>query len=150
MNTGLDTSLLLIIKMICSAPVDWRSFNQSILFQLQTIVPSLVKFSPDTILVVVSNPCDVMCWVAWKISGLPRYKVIGSGTMLDSSRFRHLISERLGVASHSVHGYIIGEHGDSSVPVWSSVNIAGTRLKDVTPTAGECADKDPENWEQVY
>jgi len=112
------------------------------------IIPNLVKHSPDCILLIVSNPVDVMTYVSWKLSGLPCHRVIGSGTMLDSSRFRFEISERLHIAPHSCHGYIIGEHGDSSVAVWSSVNVAGTRLKDVHEHIGDT--KDPENWAQIH
>lgn len=78
------------------------------------IIPKLVQHSPDTILLVVSNPVDILTYVAWKLSGLPKHRVIGSGTNLDSSRFRFLMSQRLGVAPTSCHGWIIGEHGDSS------------------------------------
>ena len=109
------------------------------------IIPNLAKYSPDCIFIIVSNPCDVMAWVTWKLSGFPKHRVIASGTMLDTSRFRYLLGERLGVGPQSCHGYIIGEHGDSSVAVWSSVNIAGTLLKDLAPHAGE-TEHDPENW----
>jgi L-lactate dehydrogenase len=112
------------------------------------IIPNLIKYSPDTILIIVSNPVDILTYVAWKLSGLPHHRVIGSGTMLDSSRFRFQISERLNIAPQSCHGYIIGEHGDSSVAVWSAVNIAGTRLRDVDALIGK--PDDPENWEQVH
>lgn len=112
------------------------------------IIPNLIKYSPDTILVIVSNPVDILTYVAWKLSGLPHHKVIGSGTMLDSSRFRFQISERLHIAPQSCHGYIIGEHGDSSVAVWSAVNVAGTRLRDIAPKVGK--EDDPENWQQVH
>lgn len=112
------------------------------------IIPNLVKHSPETILVIVSNPVDILTYVAWKLSGLAHHKVIGSGTMLDSSRFRFQISERLRIAPQSCHGYIIGEHGDSSVAVWSAVNVAGTRLRDIAPKVG--MDDDPENWAQVH
>lgn len=81
---------------------------------LKFIIPNLVKYSPNTILLIVSNPCDILTYVAWKLSGLPHSRVIGSGTNLDTSRFRFLIGERLGIAPTSVHGWIIGEHGDSS------------------------------------
>lgn len=114
----------------------------------RSMIPQLVKHSPDTILVIVSNPVDILTYVAWKLSGLPRNRVFGSGTMLDSSRFRFLISERLNIAPQSCHGYIIGEHGDSSVAVWSSVNVAGTRLADIKSNIGK--PDDPENWEQVH
>lgn len=78
------------------------------------IIPKLVQHSPDTILLVVSNPVDILTYVAWKLSGLPKNRVIGSGTNLDSSRFRFLMSQRLDIAPTSCHGWIIGEHGDTS------------------------------------
>ncbi|XP_054733544.1 L-lactate dehydrogenase [Anastrepha obliqua] len=115
---------------------------------LKHIIPNLVKHSPDTILLMVSNPVDIMTYVAWKLSGLPKNRVIGSGTNLDSSRFRFLMSQRLNVAPTSCHGWIIGEHGDSSVPVWSGVNVAGVRLRELNPTIGTT--EDPENWEEVH
>lgn len=112
------------------------------------IIPKLVEHSPDTILLIVSNPVDILTYVAWKLSGLPKNRVIGSGTNLDSSRFRFLMSQRLGVAPTSCHGWIIGEHGDSSVPVWSGVNIAGVRLREVNPAIG--TDADPEKWSDLH
>ncbi|KAJ8985532.1 hypothetical protein NQ317_019915 [Molorchus minor] len=115
---------------------------------LKSIIPNLVKHSPQTILIIVSNPCDILTYVAWKLSGLPQHKVFGSGTNLDSSRFRFLMSQKLGVSASSTHGFIIGEHGDSSVPVWSSVNVAGVYLKDLNPDMG--LDSDKENWKQVH
>lgn len=111
---------------------------------LKGIIPKLVEHSPDTTLLIVSNPVDILTYVAWKLSGLPKNRVIGSGTNLDSSRFRFLMSQRLGVAPTSCHGWIIGEHGDSSVPVWSGVNIAGVRLRELNPNVGTTAD--PEKW----
>ena len=68
------------------------------------IIPEIVKYSPDAILIVVSNPPDVMAWVAWKISGLPKHRVISTGTMLDTSRFKHIIAEELNIGQQSVHG----------------------------------------------
>lgn len=115
---------------------------------LKHIIPPLVQYSPDTILMVISNPCDILTYVAWKLSGLPVHRVFGSGTNLDTSRFRFLISQRLGCSSSSVHGWIIGEHGDTSVPVWSGVNVAGVRLKDVQPKMG--SDDDPEAWKKLH
>lgn len=115
---------------------------------LKHIIPKLVENSPDTILVMVSNPVDIMTYVAWKLSGLPKNRIIGSGTNLDSSRFRFLMSQRLGVAPTSCHGWIIGEHGDSSVPVWSGVNIAGVRLRELNPIIG--TGEDPEKWNELH
>jgi L-lactate dehydrogenase len=88
----------------------------------------VVAAAPDAILLVVSNPVDVLTYVALKVSGLPPARVIGSGTVLDSSRFRSLLARRLNVAVPNVHAYIVGEHGDSEVPLWSSVHIASIPL----------------------
>ncbi|KAL1130989.1 hypothetical protein AAG570_012230 [Ranatra chinensis] len=115
---------------------------------LKTIVPQLVKYSPNAILLVVSNPVDVLTYVTWKISGLPKNRVIGSGTSLDSSRFRFLISQRLKVNVKNCHGWIIGEHGDSSVPVWSGVNMAGVRLRELNPKLG--TNEDSEDWGELH
>jgi L-lactate dehydrogenase len=92
------------------------------------IVPKVVKHSPEGILLVATNPVDVLTYTAWKLSGLPPQRVIGSGTILDTSRFRYLLSQHFRVDARSVHAYIIGEHGDSEVPVWSLANIAGMHL----------------------
>ncbi|XP_071878581.1 L-lactate dehydrogenase isoform X1 [Bombus fervidus] len=112
------------------------------------IIPQLVKYSPDTILLIVSNPVDILTYVAWKLSGLPKNRVIGSGTNLDSARFRFLLSQKLNVAPTSCHGWIIGEHGDTSVPVWSGVNVAGVRLRDLNENVG--TEKDTENWGELH
>lgn len=92
------------------------------------IVPNVVKNNPEGILLVATNPVDVLSYATWKISGLPKARVIGSGTILDTARFRFLLSQYFGVDPRSVHAYIIGEHGDSEVPVWSVANIAGMRF----------------------
>ncbi|XP_040265708.1 L-lactate dehydrogenase A chain [Bufo bufo] len=112
------------------------------------IIPSIVKYSPNCILLIVSNPVDVLTYVAWKISGFPKHRVIGSGCNLDSARFRYLMGEKLGIHPLSCHGWIIGEHGDSSVAVWSGVNVAGVSLKTLNPDMG--ADNDKENWKEVH
>ncbi|KTF94712.1 hypothetical protein cypCar_00031040 [Cyprinus carpio] len=109
---------------------------------------SSVRRSPNCILLVVSNPVDILTYVAWKLSGLPRNRVIGSGTNLDSARFRHLMGEKLGIHPSNCHGWVIGEHGDSSVPVWSGVNVAGVFLQGLNPDMG--TDKDKEDWKSVH
>ncbi|KAM3687030.1 hypothetical protein ACJW31_10G045600 [Castanea mollissima] len=91
----------------------------------KTIIPPLARYSPETILLVVSNPVDVLTYVAWKLSGFPSNRVIGSGTNLDSSRFRFLIADHLDVNAQDVQAYIVGEHGDSSVALWSSISVGG-------------------------
>lgn len=96
----------------------------------KSIVPQVVKYSPDSIIIVVSNPVDILSYVTYKISGFPRERVIGSGTVLDTSRFRTLLAEYLEVDARSIHGYIMGEHGDSEIAAWSLTNIAGVNLED--------------------
>ncbi|KAJ4840798.1 hypothetical protein Tsubulata_037175 [Turnera subulata] len=92
------------------------------------IIPPLVEHSPDTLLLIVSNPVDVLTYVAWKLSGFPSSRVIGSGTNLDSSRFRFLIADHLDVNAQDVQAYIVGEHGDSSVALWSSISVGGVPI----------------------
>uniref|UniRef100_A0A2K5H6T5 L-lactate dehydrogenase n=1 Tax=Colobus angolensis palliatus TaxID=336983 RepID=A0A2K5H6T5_COLAP len=112
------------------------------------IVPNVVKYSPNCKLLIVSNPVDILTYVAWKISGFPKNRVIGSGCNLDSARFRYLMGERLGVHPLSCHGWVLGEHGDSSVPVWSGMNVAGVSLKTLHPDLG--TDKDKEQWKEIH
>ncbi|MDP9370858.1 MAG: L-lactate dehydrogenase [Chloroflexota bacterium] len=92
------------------------------------IVPEIVRHNPGGILLIATNPVDVLTHQSWRLSGLPPGRVIGSGTILDTARFRALLGQHFGVDPRSVHAYIIGEHGNSQVPVWSSANIAGMRL----------------------
>ncbi|XP_074076546.1 L-lactate dehydrogenase A chain-like isoform X1 [Macrotis lagotis] len=91
---------------------------------------------------------DILTYVAWKLSSFPKNRVIGSGCNLDSAHFHYLMGERLGIHSSSCHGWVLGEHGDSSVPVWSGVNVAGVSLKNLYPALG--TDSDSENWKQVH
>lgn len=112
------------------------------------ILPQVVENNPDGLLLIATNPVDILSYASWKISGLPPAKVIGSGTILDTARFRYLLSQHAGVDPRSVHAYIIGEHGDSEVPVWSLANIAGMRLKDYCKT--NCKSFTPEVWEDIF
>ncbi|XP_049509101.1 L-lactate dehydrogenase A-like 6A [Panthera uncia] len=112
------------------------------------MISNIIQYSPRCKLIVVSNPVDILTYVAWKLSGFPQNRVIGSGCNLDTARFRFLIGQKLGIHSESCHGWVLGEHGDSSVPVWSGVNIAGVPLKDLNSDIG--TDKDPEKWKNVH
>jgi len=91
----------------------------------RNVVPRVLEHAPDSILLIVSNPVDIMTQVVTKISGLPSQRVIGSGTILDTARFRTLLAEHLGLAPQSVHAYVLGEHGDSEVLAWSNGKIGG-------------------------
>lgn len=92
------------------------------------LIADIVEYCPNAILLIVTNPVDIMTYVSLKLSGFPSSRVIGSGTVLDTARFRTLLAGKLNVDPRSVHAYIIGEHGDSEVPVWSKVNISGMYL----------------------
>uniref|UniRef100_A0A2K5RQU9 L-lactate dehydrogenase n=1 Tax=Cebus imitator TaxID=2715852 RepID=A0A2K5RQU9_CEBIM len=111
------------------------------------IIPRIVKYSPDCIIIVVYNPADILTYVTWKLSGLPKHCVIGSGCNLDSARFHYLMAEKLGIHPTSCQGWTLGEHGDSSVAVWSGVNVAGVSLQDLNPEIE--TDNDSENWKEV-
>src|SRR5450756_439925 len=92
---------------------------------INEIIPSVVANNDDCIILMVTNPVDALTYAALKKSGFPPGRVIGSGTLLDTSRFRYLLSEQCHVATQNVHAYIIGEHGDSEVAAWSATNVAG-------------------------
>jgi L-lactate dehydrogenase len=96
---------------------------------VKSLVVDVARHNPRGILLIASNPVDVLTYAAWKWSGLPAGRVIGSGTSLDTSRFRRRLAEKCGVSSDNVHAYIIGEHGDSQVPVISSARVAGMPLE---------------------
>jgi L-lactate dehydrogenase len=100
---------------------------------MKQIVPNITRYTRDCILLIVTNPLDVMTYAALKLSGLPRSRVFGSGTVLDTARLKFLLGEYLQVDPRNVHAYVIGEHGDSEVPVWSLANVAGIRLRDYCP-----------------
>lgn len=94
----------------------------------KSLIPEVVKYCPNAILLLVTNPVDIMTYVSLKLSGFPSNRVIGSGTVLDTARFRYLLADKIQIDPRSMHAYIIGEHGDSEVPVWSKVNISGMHL----------------------
>lgn len=96
---------------------------------MRTVVSQVMDSGFDGIIVVASNPVDILSYAAWKYSGLPSNRVIGSGTILDSARFRYMLGELYEVAPTSVHAYIIGEHGDSELPVLSSATVAGVSMR---------------------
>lgn len=94
----------------------------------KSIVDDVVASGFDGIFLIATNPVDILTYATWKFSGFPKHKVIGSGTSLDSARFRQSIAELVGVDARNVHGYILGEHGDTEFPVWSHANVAGLQI----------------------
>ncbi len=103
---------------------------------MRDVVSQVAPQSPNALLVIVSNPMDVMTRVAQEVSGFPAERVIGSGTNLDSARFRHILGRKFGVDSKNIHGYILGEHGDSEFAAWSMVNIAGMNINEASDKFG--------------
>jgi L-lactate dehydrogenase len=112
------------------------------------IVPQIALHNPRGILRVATNPIDVLTYAAWKLSELPPSRVLGSGTVLDTARFRFLLSQHFGVDARSVHAFIIGEHGDSEVPMWSLANTAGTHLPEYCRAQGR--PYDPKQMEKIF
>ena len=104
---------------------------------MKSIVDQVMASGFDGIFLVASNPVDILSYAVWKYSGLPAHRIIGSGTVLDSARFRYMMGELYEVAPTSVHAYIIGEHGDTELPVLSSATIAGVSMR-------KKLEKDPE------
>jgi L-lactate dehydrogenase len=107
---------------------------------IESIVDEIVSENSQAILVIVSNPVDILTYVALKRSGWPKSRVIGSGTVLDSARFRYLISQHCNVDVGNVHAYILGEHGDSEFAAWSMTNVAGIPIDEYCPMCGACED----------
>lgn len=103
------------------------------------IAHDIVARKSEAVVVVVSNPVDVLTYVALQQSGFPKAKVIGSGTVLDSARFRYLLSRHCSVDVRNVHAYILGEHGDSEVAAWSMTHVAGMHISDYCVVCGKCA-----------
>ncbi len=105
-----------------------------------SIAEEVAAHNSGGVMLIVSNPVDVMTYVALKRSGWERGRVIGSGTVLDSARFRHLLASHCGVDVHNVHAYILGEHGDSEFAAWSMTNVAGMMIDEYCPLCNKCAD----------
>lgn len=103
---------------------------------MRSLVPQLVEVAPQAIYMMVANPVDVVTYASQKISGLPADRFFGSGTVLDTSRLRYLVAREVGVAVQSVHAYVVGEHGDSEVPLWSSASVGGVPVLDWTDETG--------------
>ncbi len=93
------------------------------------IIEQILKYNTECIILVVTNPVDILTYVTYKLSGFPKNRIIGSGTVLDTSRFRYLIGQKVDIDPRNVHAYIIGEHGDTEVPTWSLATIAGIPME---------------------
>lgn len=114
---------------------------------LKEITPNIVAAAPNAIYIIVSNPVDILTYVFHKISGLPEHQILGSGTILDTSRLQSVLAKRFHISPKNVHAHVYGEHGDSSFVPWSLVHIANNHIdayKDNSP------DRDSINWDHDY
>ncbi len=126
-----DSDIVIITSGIARKPGQTRlELTQTNVNILKSITPEIVKYAPNALYIIVSNPVDIMTYVFTKISGLPENQIIGSGTILDTARLKTGISELLHVAQKNVHAYVFGEHGDSSFIPWSCADVAGIKIED--------------------
>jgi L-lactate dehydrogenase len=102
------------------------------------ILKRITAVNNECLLLIVSNPVDVLTYVSLKASGFPKERVIGTGTVLDTARLKYLVGEKLGVDYRNVHSFIIGEHGDSELAVWSGANVSGINIDDFCPLCHSC------------
>lgn len=107
----------------------------------QMIIPKIRDAGFEGILLIVSNPVDILSYTAWRISGFPKERVIGSGTVLDTGRLKYRLGQHLNVDSRSVHAFIIGEHGDSEIAAFSSANVSGIALSDFCKLRGHLCEE---------
>jgi len=140
-----DSKVVIIAAGVAQKPDETRlQLLQRNAKIFQSVVPQILQYAPHAILVVATNPVDVMTHLTARYAAehnVPPERVLGSGTMLDSARFRALLARRLGVDTNHVHGYVIGEHGDSEVLVWSLVTVGVIPLVDFTRTQGITLDE---------
>ena len=115
---------------------------------LKSILHEITSRKFEGILLIVSNPVDVLTYLSKELSGYPRERVIGSGTVLDTARLKQLLGEELGVDSRNVHAFIVGEHGDSELAVWSGANVSGLDLQDFCRLRGKALN--PQDMDRLY
>lgn len=140
-NDYADASLVVITAGTAQKPGETRlQLLQKNAGIVGDIAAKVAESGCNGVMLIVSNPVDVMTYVAWKRSGWQRERVIGSGTVLDSARLRYLISQHCGIDVHNVHAYVLGEHGDSEFAAWSMTHVGGTAIEEYCPYCGKCED----------
>jgi len=136
-----DAKLIVITAGTAQKPGETRlALLQRNAAIIRSIVDDVVKQNPDGVMLIVSNPVDVMTHVAIQSAGSESGRVLGSGTVLDSARLRYFLSEHYGIDIHNVHAYILGEHGDSEFAAWSMTHVAGMPIDEFCPICGKCPD----------
>lgn len=132
-----DSDLIIITAGVAQKPEETRLdlVNRNVAV-FSSIVPELVRYSPNSILLVVSNPVDILTYITYKLSGFPAERVFGSGTVLDTARFKSMLAKKFGVDGRNIHANIIGEHGDSEIATWSLTTIAGLTIEQYCDAMG--------------
>ncbi len=126
-----DSDIVIIAAGANQKPGETRidlAHKNTVIFK--DIISKVISYNNHCILLVVTNPVDILTYVTWKVSNFPKNRVIGSGTVLDTARFKYLLGEHVGLDSRNIHAYILGEHGDTEVAIWSLANIAGIPMDD--------------------
>lgn len=139
-----DADIVVITAGVAQKPGETRlALLQRNTVVFRSIVSSIMKYAPsDVILLTVANPVDILTYITYKLSGLPKNQVLGSGTVLDTSRLKYMLSCHTGIDARNCHTYIIGEHGDSEVAAWSVTNIAGMTMDEYAKFTGKCTKSD--------
>ena len=136
-----DARLIVLTAGLAQRPGETRlQLMQKNMTVVRAVVTDILAQNSSAVLLVVTNPVDVMTYVALQYTGWDRGRVIGSGTVLDSARLRHLLSTHCGVDIHNVHGYVLGEHGDTEFVAWSMTHVAGMQIGSLCPVCGRCTD----------
>ena len=126
-----DSDIVIITSGIARKPGQTRlELTQTNVDILKSITPNIVSVAPKALYIIVSNPVDIMTYVFTKISGLPENQIMGSGTLLDTSRLRYALSRHFGIAQSNIHSYVFGEHGDTSFVPWSISKISGASFEE--------------------
>lgn len=132
-----DSDIVIITAGVAQKPNETRLdlVNRNVKV-FQSIVPEIVKYSPNSILLVVSNPVDILAEITYKLSGFPAERVFGSGTVLDTARFKSILASKFNIDGRNIHTSIIGEHGDSEIATWSLTTIAGLTIEQYCASMG--------------
>jgi L-lactate dehydrogenase len=126
-----DSDIIIITAGVAQKPGETRLDLVDKNYKIfKSFVPTIAKLSPNAILLVVSNPVDILAYMTYKLSGFPKNRVIGSGTVLDTTRLRSLLGKYFGIDGRSIQGFVLGEHGDSDFVPWSSLTIGNIPIKD--------------------
>ncbi|XP_017759798.1 PREDICTED: L-lactate dehydrogenase A-like 6A [Eufriesea mexicana] len=128
--------------------LDANTLLEQNLSTFKNVIPKVCKYAPNSVLLIVTAPVDILSYAAMKLSGFPPHRVLGLGTFLDSCRFQYFIAQKLGISASSVQAAVICENGPTSVPIWSAVTVMGIKLKDINKDIG--TKSDPESWGELH